>query len=269
MNAGYVGDGPLAAAAARRLAQTHEVARAGAAANLHQLARNCGVIFICAASQSEAREALFSSKGLAQGLAPGKIVIDQTPGDPDQTRANAHELRKQGVVLLDAPIHCERIDAMPEATAITCGGPAEVLASVRPLLECISPKVVYCGDTGNGQAARLVICAVAACNRLVTYECAAVGVKNGLAMEHMAEVLNRSSGYNSAAARVLPVLASGGQTTDTTLGAIVEDLRLASRLAMRCGAPLLVANVGRYIFEAAAAELGAAASLDAVARPRA
>ena len=265
MKIGYVGDGPLAAAAARRLAQTHEIARPGADASLVQLARDCEVIFICAASQREAREVLFSAKGLASGT----VVVDQTPGDPDQSQANAAELGKQGVVLLDAPIHCERIEAIPEATAITCGGPAEVFASIRPLLECITPQVVFCGDTGSGQAARLVISAVAACNRLVTYECATVGLKNGLAMEHMAEVLNRSSGYNSAAARVLPVLASGGQTTDTTLGAIVEDLRLASRLAMRCGAPLLVANVGRTIFEAAAAELGADAILDAVARPRA
>lgn len=257
MKIGYVGDGPLAAAAARRLAQSHSLVHAPAAAK-------CDVIFICAASQSEARDALFSL-----GLSSGKIVIDQTPRDPDETRANAQEFRKHGVVLLDAPIHCERTEAMPEATAITCGGPAEAFASVRPLLECITPKVVYCGEAGSGQAARLVICAVAACNRLVTYECAAVGVKNGLAMEHMAEVLNRSSGYNSAAARVLPALASGGRTTDTTLGAMIEDLGLASRLAMRCGAPLLVANVGRSIFELAAAELGANASLDALAPPRA
>lgn len=251
MRIAYVGTGPLADAAARRLARAHEVARAGAG--------NCAVIFLCAASQSEALLSL-------QGLAAGQIVIDQTPGDPDQARANADELREKGVVLLDAPIHCEHVDAMPEATAITCGGPAEVFAAVRPILECICPKVVYCGDTGSGQAARLVIAAVAACNRLVTYECAAVGLANGLALEHLAEVLNRSSGYNSAAARVLPALARGGKTADIALGAIVEELRLASRLAARCGAPLLLANVGRSIFEAAAAELGTTASLDELAR---
>ena len=258
MKVGYVGNGPLATAAARRLAQTHEVVRADA--------WNCDVIFVCAASPDDVRDMLFPSRGIAHGLVPGKIVVDQTPGDPDEARANGQELRGHGVVLVDAPIHCERIDAIPEATAITCGGPAEVMPTVRPLLECITPKVVYCGDTGNGQAARLVISAVAACNRLVTYECAAVGAKNGLAMEHMAEVLNKSSGYNSAAARVLPVLATGGQTTDLTLGTMVRELRMVSRLAVRCGAPLLVANVGRSIFEAAAAELGANASLDEVGR---
>ena len=241
MRLGYVGDGPLAAAAARRLAQLHEVVRAGA--------WNCDVVFTCGASQEE----LLSSTA--------KIVIDQTPRDPHQTRAIADELRRRGAVLLDAPIHCERIDAMPEATAITCGGPAEVVATVRPLLECICPKVVYCGDTGSGQAARLVIGTVAACNRLVTYECAAVGLKNGLARENMAEVLNRSSGYNSA----LSVLESSGRTTDITLGDMIEELRMASRFAMHCGAPLLLANVGRGVFEAAAARRGTAASLDELA----
>lgn len=279
MNIGYFGNSPLAAAAARRLIEEHRVivfgpvgnraleeSGAAVAENLAHLARSCDVIFIGLGSQAEVREALFASDGLAQALSAGKIVIDQTPGDPDQTRTIADELRKRDVVLLDAPIHYERVDATPDTAAIMCGGPVDTVESVRPLLESICPKVVYCGDTGNGQATRLVVAAVAACNRLVTYECAAVGVQNGLAIEHMATVLNRSSGYNSASARILPVLATGGRIADVSLGAVVEDLKMASRLAMRCGAPMLVANLASCIIEGAATELGASSSLDEIAR---
>ncbi len=168
--------------------------------------------------------------------------------------------------MLDAPIHCERIDAMPEASAIMCGGPHDAVQSVRTILEAICPKIVHCGDTGSGQAARLVVAAVAACNRLITYECATVGVKNGLTIEHMAAVLDRSSGSNSATARVLPVLATAQPTTDVPLAAVAEDLTRASRLAMRSGAPMLVANLACAMVETAAAQLGADATLDALAR---
>lgn len=279
MNIGYLGNSPIATAAARTLIEGHRVIVFGpiynrtleesgavVAENLAHLARSCDVIFIGLSSQAEVREALFASDGLAQALSAGKIVIDQTPGDPDQTRAIGDELRKRGVVFLDAPIHCERADAMPDTAAIMCGGPIDRVESVRPLLEAICPKVIYCGDTGSGQAARLVVAAVAACNRLVTYECAAVGVQNGLAIEHMATVLNRSSGYNSASARILPVLATGGRTADVSLGAVVEDLKMASRLAMRCGAPMLVANLASCILESAATELGATSGLDEITR---
>lgn len=240
-------------------------ARAGGAEgaeNLAQLARDCDVIFLGLATQEEVRAALFGPAGLAPALAAGKIVIDQSAGEPDQSAQLGAELDKIGVVLLDAPIHTESTATLPETAAILCGGPAGAVARLRPLLESICPVVIHCGDAGAGQATRLVVAAVAACNRLVTYECAAVGVQNGLAIEHMAKVLNGSSGYNSGSARILPVLASGGDTADVTLGAVAADLKMASRLAMRCGAPLMVANLAGSILEGAASELGDASGYD-------
>jgi 3-hydroxyisobutyrate dehydrogenase len=48
------------------------------------------------------------------------------------------------------------------------------------------PTLVYCGDTGNGHVAKLIQNAVASCNRLLTYEAAAMGVKYGLKLADMA-----------------------------------------------------------------------------------
>lgn len=279
MNIGYLGDGTLAATALRGLSGGHQVlsfnpnknstlegGRATAVSNLSEVARSCNVIFVSLGSHAEVRKALFATGGLAQLLEPGKILVDQTPADPDQTRALADELRRTGVVLIDAPIHCERMDAVTDAAAIMCGGPADIVDSVRPLLESICGKVVYCGETGNGQAARLVVAAVAVCNRLITYECAAVGVKNGLAVEHMATVLNRSSGYNSASARILPVLAAGGETADIAISDVVNDLKMASGMGMKYNAPMLIANAACCIVEGAATELGGTESLDAMVK---
>jgi len=273
MKVGYVGGERIGAAVMGRLAGAHEVialtgSDAGSSAwTGNRLAvRDCDAIIISLTLHDEVRDALLGSGGIAKELGKGKVIIDQTPADPDQARILSKELLSQGVVVLDAPIHCENVDAMPEGAAIMCGGPSDAFDAMRPLLESICPKVIYCGESGNGQAARLVVGAVAACNRLITYECASVGVKNGLAIEHMATVLNKSSGYNSASARVLPVLAAGGRTTDTSLEIVADELKLASRMAMRCGAPLLVANVAASMYEGAAKALGEKATLDDMSR---
>ena len=235
-------------------------------ADLAELARSSDVIIAFLSSHRDLREMLFATGGLAQGLSPGKIVIDQSSADPEQTRKLSDELQAQGVVLIDAPMHTERLETVPEAAAIMCGGPSEAVQSLRALLECLCPKVIYCGDTGNGHAMNLVVSAVAACNRLVTYECATVGIKNGLALEHMALVLNKSSGYNSASARLLPVLSSGARVSDVPLGNTVETLKLATQLAMRHGAPMLVASLACAILEGAMTILGRGANLDETAR---
>ena len=278
MNVAYIGNSPLAEAVIRRLVAQHRVdvfnpGRMGgmgttiarAATNLSKVSIRPDVLITCLRSPAEVREVLLGPEGFAQGLSARRIVIDQTPGDPDQTRAIADKLREKGIVLVDAPIHCEQVEAFPETAAIMCGGAVDTVESVRPILECICPKVVYCGDTGNGHAAQLVTSAVAACNRLITYECTAVGLKNGLAIEHMAVVLNKSSGFNSASERVLPVLATAPRTTDVPLAAVIEELKMASRLGMKSGAPMLIANLARFIIESAAARIGATATLDDLA----
>jgi 3-hydroxyisobutyrate dehydrogenase len=112
---------------------------------------------------------------------------------------------------------------------------------------------------------RLVVAAIAACNRLITYECAAMGVRNGLTIADMATVLNKSSGYNSASARVLPALAANERTADVTLGSWADDLRKASALAMRYGAPMLIATMARSTLDAAANRLGASSIVDRLA----
>ena len=275
MNVGILGSSALATAVVRRLVETHRVhvfpedrsrelgdARIVAAPGLAQLARSAEVLFVCAASTAEMRDLLLGPAGLCEGLSPGKIVIDQTPGDPAQARAMAAELQQRGVVFIDAPIHCEQLDALPDTSAIMCGGPADAVESVRQLLESICPKVVHVGEAGSGRAARLVVAAVAASNRLVTYECAAMGFRNGLSVEDMATVLTRCSGYSSGTARVLPAIAAGGRTADVSLRSVVEDLTTASQLAMHVGAPMLIGNLVRSLLQAESNGLGAAAGLD-------
>lgn len=277
MNVGYMGSGWLAAAAASRLAAAREIVVWGSIADAMtgrivradtpaQLARRCNVVFIDLATREAFTNALFGPDGMASSLAAGTIVVDQSLADPDDTRALAARLAERGVVLLDAPIHCELATELSGTAAILCGGPRDAIDTVRPLLEIICPKIVHCGDSGSGHAMRIVTGAVAACNRLLTYECAAVGLTNGVALQDLATVITQSSGYNSATARVLPVLAAGGRTADAQLGAEAAALRLAARLARRTGAPMVVATLVGSLVESAAAAYGAETTLDALAR---
>jgi 3-hydroxyisobutyrate dehydrogenase len=272
MKIGIVGGSPLAALVARQLAQSHSVlvhtgnatpAGTTAAASLRDLAVSADVVFMAAANDAQAANILFGAEGLSSGLSAGKTVIDQTPGDPDAARRFASELQQRGVGWIDAPLHCELLDAIADVGAILCGGSAQAIADMRPLLETICPKVVHFGEAGTGRAARLVVGAIAVCNRLVTYEAAAMGRANGLSVADMATVLNRCSGSSSATARVLPSLDSGDPTADAPLPQVVEELRLATLLGTRVGAPMLVANLAHGLLMPALRDGDAMATLDA------
>ena len=278
---GYVGLGVMGGALARRLMLSRpmtvydlrpELMRAfvaegaEAAADLPTLAHACDVIMICVPTSADVRTSIFGPGGLAEGLSPGKIIVDQTTGDPVQTRAIAADLTRLGVAMVDAPVSGGPRGAAAGTIAIMCGGPEDALATVRVILDEISPNIVHCGEVGHGNVAKLVNNTVAACNRLITLEAATMGFTYGLALDDMAQVINAGTGWNAASERILPVLGTGERTADFRLELMVKDLRLASRMGMVCGAPMLVANMVRSMFETGMNELGSDAQIDDMAK---
>jgi 3-hydroxyisobutyrate dehydrogenase len=278
MKIGLVGSGSLARFVGRRLAEkfdvlsfdmanegTVSVERGNAGESPAELARELDVLLVCAEPIDGINAALVGPDGFAARMKPQSVVVDFGLADPDKIRSLAQELKKVEVSFVDAALHTENAQEIHEFSALLCGGAKETVRSLHAVLEAICPSVVHCGDEGSGQAARLVVATVAACNRLITYECAAMGAANGLTLVDMCAVLNKSSGYNSATARVLPALAAGAHVADVTLGAVSRDLALASTVAMRYGAPMFIGTLVRSLVDAASNRLGATSSLDELA----
>lgn len=277
---GYLGVGTMGGALARRLMlsrpmMVHDVNPAlvdgmvadgaVAAPDAATLARECDIILICVPTSAIVRQAIFGPGGLAEGLSPGKIVIDQTTGNPSETRAIARDLADIGVRMVDAPVSGGTRGAVAGTIAIICGGEAADYAKVHSVLAEISPNIVYCGAIGNGHAAKLVQNATAACNRILTLECAAAAIRAGLTLTEMIAAIETASGWNGGAGRILPALRTGAATTDFAMGLMVKDLRLAMDLGNELGVPMMIANAARAIMQICANEEGMKANLDAVA----
>jgi 3-hydroxyisobutyrate dehydrogenase len=275
---GYVGLGAMGAALVRRLLSSHkvhifdlrsdvmrELAADGAiaASDLPSLAEACDMVMICVPDSSVVRQVIFGENGLAKGLAPGKIVIDQTTGDPVVTREIAARLESLGVAFLDAPISGGPSGAAAGTLATMCGGTPDAYAHVLPVLEAISAHVVYCGGSGCGHIAKLVKNGIGTCNRLIAYEAVAMGLKVGLDLADIEQVINNGgSGWSATFQRIMPILRSGGRSATLRLELMAKDIGLATRAGMSCGAPMFIANAVRTIVEAGVNELGGGANVD-------
>lgn len=277
---GYVGLGAMGAALVRRMLQTRpvhvfdarpEVVQAlkadGAIAHgdLPSLARACDVVMVCLPTSAVVHEVVFGTDGLHEGLACGKIVIDQTTGDPPSTRVMAEELERRGVALIDAPISGGPGGAAAGTIATLCGGPEDAFAKVRPILELAGPAVTWFGPSGNGHAAKLIKNMLGAGNRLIAYEGLALGVKLGLRVEDVARVVNISSGWSSTFERIAAVVAAGGTTATLRLELMVKDLDLGAKMGMGCGVPMVMASAVRNMVQASANTLGGDANIDEMA----
>ena len=93
------------------------------AANGADLARRSEVVLLCLPRSSDVKQALFGPSGVAEGLARGSVVIDQTSGQPEETRAFASELAARGMAMIDAPVSGAMATAFAGTVSIIVSGP--------------------------------------------------------------------------------------------------------------------------------------------------
>ena len=251
---GYVGLGAMGGALAGHLTNSHdllvldrspaavaafEAKGARGVVNGAALALEAEVIFLCLPRTADVREAIFGAGGLAEGLSPGKLIIDQTSGVPGETAAIAAELAMQGVMMLDAPLSGGVPAAQAGTVTIIASGPDAAWAKAEALLHAMTAKVYRCSNrVGDGQALKLVNNAIGMGFRVNALELVALGRKAGLGLGTMVERLNVGPAANFTTRGMLVGLVEGRSTTNFALSLMAKDLSEAMALGLATGSAL-------------------------------
>jgi 3-hydroxyisobutyrate dehydrogenase len=280
MKIGYVGVGSMGGALAERLLLKHELvifdqsasaverlAGKGAvsAVDLPSLASTCDLIFLCLPTSTHVREVLFGKAGLAGSLRAGTMVVDQTTGDPNETRRMAQEIAGKGIELIDAPVSGGIAGAQAGTIAIMVGSTEEQYDRILPVLNAISENVFHAGEIGNGHVIKLVNNLMSTAQRLLSFEAMTLAVKNGVPAEKAVDILVASGGRNAYLERMMgPRILKGKLNVGFTLGLAHKDARLACQLGIDSGVPMFFGNLTREIYQTCIAEKGIASQVDTV-----
>ncbi|MCW5666257.1 MAG: NAD(P)-dependent oxidoreductase [Piscinibacter sp.] len=278
MRVGYVGLGAMGGALASHLVRKHALGvldlnpavvasfverGARAAENGADLARRSEVVLLCLPRSADVRNALFGPNGLAEGLLPGSVVIDQTSGLPSETREFARLLQARGVTLLDAPVSGAMATAVAGTVSIIASGERAAFERVRPLLTDMSPNLFYVGETvGNGQTMKAVNNMMNASCRLATLELVALGRKSGLSLETMIEALNATTARNFTTQGMLPAIAQGRQSTKFGLALQVKDVNQAVAMGGERGVTMPLCSLAAGMLQIGLNTLGPGSQLE-------
>lgn len=125
-----------------------------------EVARRAEVVFTIVTTSADVEQVALGDDGIAQGAAPGSVLVDMSTIAPSVARRIASALAQRSIEMLDAPVSGGTAGAAAATLAIMAGGKAAVLDRVRPLLELLGKTIVHVGDNGAGQVAK-------ACNQMV------------------------------------------------------------------------------------------------------
>ncbi len=125
------------------------------------------------------RAAVLGENGVAEGAKPGTVIIDMSSIDPTESRAIGAELEKLGIDMLDAPVSGGEPKAIDGTLSVMVGGKKELFDKYYDMLMVMAGSVVYVGDLGAGNVAKLANQIVVAVNIAAVSEALTFAKKAG------------------------------------------------------------------------------------------
>ncbi len=130
-------------------------ARGKVCASAKETAEHADVVIIMVPDTPDVEAVLFGKDGVAEGLKPGKTVVDMSSISPVATKDFARRIEALGCSYLNAPVSGGEVGARQATLSIMCGGSQETFDKVKPLLEKMGKNITLVGGNGAGQTCKV------------------------------------------------------------------------------------------------------------------
>ena len=130
-------------------------AGAVACASGREVASQADIVITMVPDTPHVEAALFGKDGIAEGLSPGKVVVDMSSISPIATKDFARRINEHGCDYLDAPVSGGEVGAKEASLTIMVGGPDAAFARVKPLFDKMGRNVTHVGGNGDGQTTKV------------------------------------------------------------------------------------------------------------------
>ncbi len=170
-------------------------------------------------------------------------VVDLSTVGPQIAGEMSEQLCAIGITYTDGPVSGGVAGARAATISMMFAGPADALEANRAVLEAIAGNVFHVGTrAGQGQAMKLLNNYLSATALAATSEAIAFGVAEGLDMGVILDVLNVSTGRNSASADKFPNrVVTGTYDAGFHTRLMAKDVRLFLDSVARAGTAATVA----------------------------
>lgn len=203
-----------------------------------ELASQCGVVIIMVPNSPHVRAAVLGENGVAEGAKPGTVVIDMSSIDPTESRAIGAELEKFGIDMLDAPVSGGEPKAIDGTLSVMAGGKKELFDKYYDMLMVMAGSVVYVGELGSGNVAKLANQIVVAVNIAAVSEALTFAKKAGTDPELVYQAIRGGLAGSTVMDAKAPMMLSRNFNPGFRIELHIKDLNNALNAAHAISSPV-------------------------------
>lgn len=231
-----------------------------------EVARVADIIVTMVPDTPQVEAVLFGQGGVAEGLAPGKLVIDMSSISPIATKRFAERITRLDCDYLDAPVSGGEVGAKAASLTVMVGGEEKAFARARPVFERVGKTITLVGSHGAGQITKVANQIVVALTIEAVAEALVFASKAGADPSRVRQALMGGL----ASSRILEVHGERMINRSFDPGFRIElhskDLNLALEGACALGVALPNTSTTQQLFNVCAAHGGAAEDHSALVR---
>ena len=226
-------------------AKVAETPNARAVRSIAEAADGAEIVFTSLPGPPEVEKVVLDPDGLKDSMGKGTIYVDLSSNSPSMVRRLAATMAEAGITMLDAPVSGGVEGAEAGTLSVMVGGDQAAYERVKPALSSIGTKLFYCGPIGNGSVVKLCNNISSQMQLLAGAEVLALGMKAGVDLKTLADVIAVSTGTSRAIAQTFPRQLFkrnfGNPGFSTYLSA--KDTHLAIELAHEVGMPMEIGEL--------------------------
>jgi 3-hydroxyisobutyrate dehydrogenase-like beta-hydroxyacid dehydrogenase len=213
------------------------------------VAREASILISMVETTAQSEEVIMGENGFQATAEPGDVILSMATIDPLAVKRWHGTLAERGIELIDAPVSGGQQRAEAGDLSIICGGKAETVERVRPILESMARQIFHMGEVGQGLAMKLVNNMLIQIGTIAVAEAMVLGAKAGLDPQAMIDVIRQSTGHSVAFEMRAPRYLTGDFEPGGTVDITYKDQELQTSFAKALGVPLFLANVTQQIYQ--------------------
>lgn len=237
------------------------------AASPAEVASAADIVLVSLPTPDVVRQVVLGGNGGIINGSKVRLLIDLSTTGPTVATEVAAQLAERRIGWVDAPVSGGVTGAKAGTLAVMVSCPKPALQEIEPVLKIFGRLFYTGGKPGLAQSAKLANNLLAATAIVATSEAMAMGVKAGLDARVLIDIINASSGRNSATQdkfprAVLPGTFDFGFTTALSY----KDVRLCIEEAEAMGIPMVVGAAVRQMLAVTKARFGGDSDFTFVAK---
>ena len=212
------------------------------------VAKDSDMVILCVTGTPQIEQLVYGEYGLMGAVRSDLVIADCSTAEPASTIKIAADIEAKGGHFVDTPMTRTPKEAAAGKLGLMTGGPDDVIARIRPVLDCFADTIVHAGAVGSAHQLKLINNFLSIAHAAVAAEAITVAAKAGVNMQSLKDIVMAGGAASVMFGRLINVpLSDDDSHAQFAIGNARKDMRYYTNLTEQLPVASFMAETAHQI----------------------